>query len=332
MRVLRSISVEDIIRRGSIKETDVERLSSAMADDPRISQEEAEQVIALNAACPVQSPAWSNLFTSLITDHLVNQAAPEGYVTAEQALWLTRQISSCRRIERTTEIDLLVSILTSARWVPQSLIGFALSQVRDAVVSGRGPLRPGEAFERGAISPREIELVRLILCAFGGEGRVAITRPEAEILLDINDEIVVNRAPGAWTDLFVKAMASVVLGAYGYAVPTRAVALKAGPAGGPPAEATAAALRPHVEAAMADVRETYGEPSSEERSLARLERQRIEIVTNEPVVAADERWVAVRLIEASFPSPAEEALIAYCRDEGLIGGKAAAWARGGRAA
>jgi hypothetical protein len=183
---------------------------------------------------------------------------------------------------------------------------------------------------RGTICEREVDLVRTLLCAFSDNGRIAISRSEVEILLDINDEIVPERGCQAWTDLFVKALANVLLAAGGYSVPDRATALQAGLA----PDAAPAALGPAVEASLRPVRSAYADQSQEERSLARLERQRIEIVTGEDVAGADAQWLAVRLLGDSALSAEEEAVVSYFRRERLIGVPllAVAAARSGRAA
>ena len=54
-------------------------------------------------------------------------------------------------------------MLDKARWVPQSLVRFALEQVKEAVISGTGPLRSGKKFEPGVVSEADVDLLRRIL-------------------------------------------------------------------------------------------------------------------------------------------------------------------------
>ena len=86
-----------------------------------------------------------------ITDYLVEQAPPQGYLTAENAQWLIERIGQDGRVDSKTELELLVNVLDKARWAPQSLVRFALEQVKDAVVSGTGPLRSGKKLEPGIV-------------------------------------------------------------------------------------------------------------------------------------------------------------------------------------
>ena len=141
---LNAVSIAEIKARGSIKDADVLKLRRNYYDDGSITAEEADVIFALNDACPVQDPAWADCFVETITDYLVEQAEPQGYLTAENAQWLIERIGRDGRVDSKTELELLVNVLDKARWAPQSLVRFALEQVKHAVISGTGPLRVGQ--------------------------------------------------------------------------------------------------------------------------------------------------------------------------------------------
>jgi len=311
MSALRSLPIEEIVRRGSIKDVDVLRLRSTYHCDGVISADEAETLMRLNDACQVQDPAWSDFFIEAITDYVVNQAEPEGYITADGAKWLMGRLSKNGAIARKTELDLVVNVLDKARWSPVSLASFALEQVKRAAVEGDGPLRTGKTREKGTISEPEVELVRRILYAFGGDGSIAVTRREAEVLFDINDAIADPEANPAWTDLFVKAITNVVMAASGQAVPTREEALRR--------DAwlvdRGALLSAMVTSSLDAVRDAYQEQSVEERALARLEHQRIEIITNEVITQAEAEWLCERLGRDGRLTANEAALVTYLKKE-----------------
>src|SRR5262245_53180700 len=163
MAVLNAVSIAEIKARGSIKDADVLKLRRNYYDDGRITAEEADVLFALNDACPVQDPAWADCFIEAITDYIVDQAKPEGYLTADNAQWLIERIAADGRVESKTEMELLVSVLDQARWSPQSLVRFALEQVRHAVIDGTGPLRSGKLLEPGMVSEADVDLLRRIL-------------------------------------------------------------------------------------------------------------------------------------------------------------------------
>ena len=84
MAVLNAVSIAEIKARGSIKDADVLKLRRNYYDDGSISAEEADMIFTLNDACPVQDPAWADCFVETITDYLVEQAEPQGYLAAVQ--------------------------------------------------------------------------------------------------------------------------------------------------------------------------------------------------------------------------------------------------------
>ncbi|WP_295558971.1 hypothetical protein [uncultured Hyphomicrobium sp.] len=318
MRVVKSVPVEDFEFRGSIKDSDVTRLKRAFAEDPHIRDNEAEALLRLNRSCPVQAPSWSGFLVDAIADYILNQSGPEGYITVEKSRWLTGKLVTDGWIANRAEFDLLVAILGRARWFPLSLATFALEQVAGAVAHGFGPLRrghgplAGQGVVPGSISDAEVALIREILNAFGGESALPLTRTESEVLIGINKAVSNRPVPAAWTDLFAKALANVVLAEHGYAVPPRAVALR-------PAVSEELAPEAQIAASLGRLRHDYHTQSSEERALARLERQRIEIVTGEEIVDEEPGWLTQRILSSLRPSAIEAAVLAHLDRECLIG-------------
>jgi len=315
MGILKSLSVDEIVKRGSVKDADVLRLRSAFYEDGAIDAEEADKLFAINDGCPVKDPSWSQFFVEAITDHVVLQAEPEGYITTENAKWLIDRISNDGKVDTKAELELLISVIDRARWSPASLVHFCLEQVKHAVLTGAGPLRGAQALEKGTIGEQEIELLRRILYAFGGDGNVSVTRAEAEVLFDINDAVAAGDANPAWTDFFVKAVANVVMATSGYAVPSREEALARETwleqrNELSPASFLAAMVKTSLDAVIG----SYGEQSSEERALARLERQRVEIITNEEITGGEAQWLAERIGRDGHLTKSEEALLAYLKD------------------
>jgi hypothetical protein len=300
-----------MLQRGTIEAADVSRLRNAFLNEGLTTADDAEALFALNETCPQQDAAWADFYIDALTDYLVHEVRPEGYLTAEQANPLVARIAPEGVVAQQSNIDLLVNVIDQARWSPVSLTQLALQQVRRAVVTGEGALRDGQARQCGAIRVAEVELVRRILYAFGGDGHVAITRPEAEALFDINAAIVDPQANAAWTDLFVKAVTNAVMAASGQAVPTREEGLRRDTwlmeAKG---DMTPLALLSAMVASSVDaVRATYQDQSAEERALVRLEQQRIEIITNEPIAQAEATWLCERIGRNGRLTPNEAALV-----------------------
>jgi len=316
MGSLKLLSVDEIMKRGSIKDVDVLRFRAAFYEDDVISSEEAETLFALDDACRVQDPSWVDFFIEAATDYIVDQTEPEGYLTANNAEWLIAHITKDGKVKRKTEVGLLVNVLEKARWSPITLVRFALEQVRAAVTEGEGPLRPDQSLAKGQMSESDVELVRRMLYAFAGDGNVAVTRDEAEVLFDINDAMADAEPNPAWTDLFVKAIANVVMAVSGHMVPTREEALRRDAWLADRGELSPLAMiSAMVTSSLDAVRGAYHEQSPEECELARLEHQRIEIITNEVITAVEAEWLCGRIGRNGRLTANEAALVAYLKKE-----------------
>ena len=308
MTMLNAIAIDEIKTRGEITESDVLKFRRAFYADGRISEEDAAQLFNLHRAVTRHDPQWIDCFVEMVTDYLVNQAVPEGYVTTDNSAWLLAQLKADGHMPGRAEFELIINILDKSRWSPQSLARFALDQVRTGIVTCAGPLRDGSTETTVAVSDADVEVLRRILYAFGGDGNITITRLEAEALFDINDATVGAANADCWRDLFVKAIANCVLTTSGYAVPSREQAL-----------ARDAWLERRGDLSTAKMLKGmfagYREISREEQVLARLERQKIEIVTGETVQVADAPWLAERLGRDGVISANEQALLGFLKQE-----------------
>jgi hypothetical protein len=315
MGVLSAVAVAEIKARGSIKDADVLKVRRNYYDDGIITAEEAEAILALNDACPVQDPAWADCFVESITDYVVEQAQPAGYLTAENAAWLIERIAKDGRVESKTELELLVNVLDKARWAPQSLVRFALDQVKAAVLTGTGPLRSGKKLEPGVVTQADVDLLRRILYSFGSDGNVAITQPEAEVLFDIDEATAGADNDPSWSDLFVKAIANCVMAASSYAPPPREVALAREAWLDQRGELTLDNVLSGMASGFTSLFGGYHAQTEEERAVARLAQQKIEIVTHEAITAVEAEWLAKRIGRDGKLTPNEQALLGFIKAE-----------------
>ncbi|HXF54471.1 MAG TPA: hypothetical protein VNK52_10150 [Hyphomicrobiaceae bacterium] len=315
MSTLQFADIGAICERGSVKDADVAMLRRALAQEVSLRPAQIEALFAIHNACPVQDPAWAEFFLDTVTDYLVREAEPSGYVTRSQSEWLIAHISNGKgRVATKTEFDLLIDVLKQSRWAPVSLACFALAQIRDAVLAGWGPLRGASPLAPGRITAAEVESVRTILCAYGAEGTMAITRSEADVLFAINDAVYPADcaaqwpdAPG-WSSLFIRVMIAAMMTASGYAVPSRERMLQ-----DEPWFAREVDHRGELPPLFA----SYRTQSPEERALERLERQRVEIITGEPVRELQAEWLAQRLGRGVLCGRNEEAVLAALTDVGI---------------
>jgi hypothetical protein len=181
-----------------------------------VTPDEAEALVALNEATDRAEPEWRQMFVEAMTDYVVRQQEPQGYVDQAKADWLIGALGRDGRVWRDSELEALVHILERAESAPASLSAFALDQVKAGILgSGKG------------VEHADVELLRRIVFAAGGEGSLAITRDEAEVLFDINDAVRGKDNDPAWTDFYAKAIGNAVMAASGYLPPSREEALRA---------------------------------------------------------------------------------------------------------
>jgi hypothetical protein len=323
MGMLTAIPVEDIRRRGSIRDRDVAALRAAYAACDEVSAEDAQTLFSLHAATPIQDPSWADLFIEIISDFIIEQSAPAGYLVAENSRWLIEQVSTFGRVETSTELALLLDVLERTRWSPPSLSAFALDQIRHAIETGKGPLRAGRSIPVGTIAAAEVALAGRILRAFGRETTMAVTRAEADALFAINRAIAPDGASPAWSEMLVRTIGSSVLASLGHAVAPRPEIIDA--LGMPDGAGDLASLltgdgnerldrSQRSESSRATACRVWRSARllmPEERALLRLERQRLEIVTNEVIEDADDDWLIGALRESRPDDEIEAALLGF---------------------
>ncbi|HYC98615.1 hypothetical protein [Brevundimonas sp.] len=205
----------DIVARGEVTANDVLALRREVFGEITVTPEEVEALFRVDEGTERRVPEWRAFFLEAMTDWLVRQQEPSGYITQEQADWLVARIEADRRVRNGTELELVVRALELADEAPASLSAFGLSLVTRAVVENDG-----------IISADEVERMRRLVFALAGPGRMAVTREEAGALFDLNDATRGRDNDPGWTDFFKRAVANAVTAAAGWAPPERAEALR----------------------------------------------------------------------------------------------------------
>jgi hypothetical protein len=284
-------------------------------NDGAIDPHEIEGLFAVDEAARETDPAWRMLLVEAGTDYVVHQQQPSGYVDEANADWLIARIGKDGTVKTATELELLVKVLEAAQTSPERLVKYALRQVQSAVVDGSGPLTNGGHLHPGRVGRAEVDLIRRILYAFGGDAGIAITRSEAEVLFDINDMTVEADNDPAWTDLFVKAVANCIMAASGYVVPPREVALRReewldsanGGVGDFFARMVSGGFRGVIDA--------YTTPAGEHALAARNHQRDLEIAAAEIVNENEADWLAHRIGRDGNLHANEKALLRFIHDE-----------------
>lgn len=192
----------------TVTENDILALRRAVFGDGHVSVSEADSIFRLNATDINRAAGWSDFFMEAITDFVVRQTLPYGYVDEANSAWLITHISADGRVETITELRTLINILKTARNSTSRLVSFALNQVKLAVVNGFGVIGRGRTLTPGVIGEAEVDLLRAVLYACGGEDNFAISRAEADIIFDINDACRGADNHESWTLLFRQTIAN----------------------------------------------------------------------------------------------------------------------------
>lgn len=196
-------------RANRITAADVSGLRRAVFGDMKATHAEAETLVALDEVVADRAPEWLLFYVEALTDLVARQQVPAGYVSDADADWLISMLSRDGAIRGDSELEALVRILEAATEVPARLGAYALEQVKLAVLAD------------GFVAADEVGLLRRILYATAGQGNIAITRAEAEVLFDINDAVRGRQNDPSWPDLFSKALAACVMTVSGYRAPSR---------------------------------------------------------------------------------------------------------------
>ncbi len=218
---------EKVAASGRVESADLlEVRRNVYSGDATISQAEAEALFAIERRRRIHNPDWSALFVEAMTDHLLHQVAPAGYLSADNAAWVTRQIMACKSPSADVQVELVSRLIEEAREVPASFSAFALQLVKETVIHSDGTDAAGRPLGIGRVTDADLALLSRILWGAGGEGQLAVSREEAEALFAISDATTGADNCEAFNDFFARAIGNYLLGATGRAVPSREDALR----------------------------------------------------------------------------------------------------------
>lgn len=197
---------------GRISEHDILALRRECWPDGRIDAGEADMIIALNDSLREPSAEWADFLVEALTEFVVNQTEPRGYVSELNAAWLMERVERDRRLCSMTECELVVRIFEKAQNAPDALKNWALEQIERAVLTGEGPTRRGGALEKGNVNATEAQLLRRLIFAQASERPGAVGPREAEMLFALKDVTLgADNAP-EWKRLFVQGVGNFLMG------------------------------------------------------------------------------------------------------------------------
>jgi len=172
---------------------------------------DVEALITLNEHIQQPSSAWKILFVEAVSDYVLDETI-SGYVISDvKAKWLLDNLLQDHRLDIDTEFSLLIKLINKANIMSDTLEAFMLGTIKDAILNGEGQWAKDRHLEAGRIGKDDVELLKRIFYAVGGEGGIDISRAEAEMIYDLSDATADADNHESWPELFSKMIACYMM-------------------------------------------------------------------------------------------------------------------------
>jgi hypothetical protein len=160
--------------------------------DGRISDDEARALFKVDRLARDPAPEWADFFLEALCDHVVNGQEPKGYIDLANAAWLVEEIERGGEPVSGLELALVVKVIERALNGPAELKSWVLARIEEKVLGD------------GRVDAHEAALLRRTIFASGGDGALAVSKDEAELLWRLKDACRdADNAP-EWKTLFVQ--------------------------------------------------------------------------------------------------------------------------------
>ncbi|MEA3014394.1 MAG: hypothetical protein QOD42_2939 [Sphingomonadales bacterium] len=160
--------------------------------DGRISDDEARALFEVDRLAADPAPEWADFFLEALCDHVVNGKEPKGYIDLPNAAWLVEEIERGGEPPSRLELELAVKVIERALNGPAELKSWVLARIEE------------EVRRDGRVDAREAGLLRRTIFASGGDGALAVSQDEAELLWRLKHACrEADNAP-EWKILFVQ--------------------------------------------------------------------------------------------------------------------------------
>lgn len=201
---------------GFVSAEEVLFLRRSVFADGGVSMNELHALFALGDRAPDGDPEWFQFFAEITADFYLREEAPQGYLTQAEFTKLRAKVTR-NGCASNLEIAMLVKLMEIAEQTPKEMAEFVGEQIKKQITTKpAGPV----------VTKQDAIMLRRYLFAAGGDGNVAITRAEAELLFDINDATENARNNPAWTELFVQGVINHLMAHLGYKAPSREEAFR----------------------------------------------------------------------------------------------------------
>lgn len=301
--------IETLIRSvgadGFVSADDVLFLRKNVFADGVVSRAELAALFALAERAPRGDREWADYFAEVAADFFLREEEPHGYLTENEFQHLEAFITRDGAKASAIELGLLVALMEKATATPPQMAEFAGDQFRRLIAERKG----GPRIERA-----DADLLRRYLYASAGDGSIAITKDEAELLFDLHDMTASADNDPSWTDLFIKAVAAHLMAHVGYRPLPREEALRLHDWVTDQTVDPAGFFGRMISGGLAGIREAYGRKPRV--AGVKSEDDAIAIAIAEQVTAQEADWLADRIGRNGKFDVVETALIAYMKGLG----------------
>ena len=201
---------------GYVSAEDVRFLRRNVFADGVVSAEELDALFRLGEKAEDGDREWPQYFAEAAADFYLREEQPNGYLTQDEFDSLKARVTRDGAKASKLELGLLIKLLETAISAPSDMAHFVGEQIKRHVCE-----KDGAAF----ISSEDVELIRRYIFAAAGDGNVAVTRTEAELLFDLSDATAKADNNPEWNDLFKKAVSNHLMAHIGFAPVGRQEAL-----------------------------------------------------------------------------------------------------------
>ncbi len=306
---MQSDKIETLIRSvgadGHVSADDVIFLRKNVFADGVVSRQELAALFALAEKAPQGDKEWADYFAEAAADFFLREEEPHGYLTDEEFQHIEAFVTRDGSKASTIELGLLVALMEKATATPPAMAEFAADQFRRIIAERKGGPR---------ISRADADLLRRYLYASAGDGSIAITKDEAELLFDLHEMTAAADNDPSWADLFIKGVAAHLMAHVGYRPLAREEALRLHDWVKDQTVNPAGFFGRMFSGGLAGIRESYGrKPSLSGKKNA---DDAIAAAIAEQVTAQEADWLADRIGANGNFDDVEKALIAFMRDLG----------------
>lgn len=192
---------------GFVSAADVQFLRRMVFKDGIVAPDELDALFTLGERAPKGDPEWGQFFEESAADFYLREEEPHGYFTADEFRTFKARVTHDGGTASGLELGLMVKLLEDAVETPGEMWSFVGDQIRKRLTAEGAT---------GGVSKDHVDLVRRYIFAKGGDGNIAVSRTEAELLFDINDAARGAGHHASWTDFFVKSIANHLMAQSGY--------------------------------------------------------------------------------------------------------------------